>query len=254
MDFKDVAILAARRAGEVIKRYYEEGGYFSVKDKAKCDYVTQVDLEAEEVILTMIKKYFPTHAFITEESSSESAAGDYMWIIDPLDGTTNFLRKIPFFSVSIALADHDKIILGCVYNPLSEELFFAEAEQGAFLNGKKISVSSVAVLEKAIVSQSFDYALEKRRDNLHNINAIFFKAEGLRMMHSTALELCNVACGRTDAHLVSGANSWDIAAGALMIEEAGGKVTQFDGSAWVFKKPRIVASNGLIHDEMRTKL
>ena len=166
-----------------------------------------------------------------------------------MDGTTNFSRNIPLFSVSIALIKRDEIILGSVYNPISRELFFADST-GAYLNDKKINVSSNAKLSSSIVSQSFDYSNEKRKDNLKNIEKIFFKIEGFRLFHSTALELCNVACGKIDGYIVSCANPWDIAAGAFIVEKAGGKVTNFDGSNWNYMKPRIIATNGLIQGEL----
>jgi len=259
MEHKEVVILAALEAGEILQKYYQKSvGFsnlkFSAKDQAGYDYVTEADFASEKTILTTIKNHYPNHNFILEESSTINNCSEYTWLIDPLDGTTNFLRGIPFFSISIALVKTGEIILGCVYNPASKELFFAEKRKGASLNNIKISVSSKNTLSKAIVSQSFDYSNEKRKDNLMNINSLFFNVESLRLFHSTALELCNVACGRVDAHLVSNANSWDVAAGAFIVEEAGGKVTKFDNSSWDFKIPRIVATNKNIHTELTRKL
>ncbi len=254
MGFKEIVISAALKAGEIVKEHYNQNVSFSTKDEESRDYVTKADLASEKIIIAELKSQYSHNNFISEESDVINNNSDYTWIIDPLDGTTNFLRKIPFFSISIALAKADKIILGCVYNPINNELFFAEKGTGAYLNNRKITVSSNNILSKSIVSQSFDYATEERKDNFKNIQALFFYTEGFRIFHSTALELCNVACGRTDAHMVSGANSWDVAAGAFIVEEAGGRVTQFDGSQWNFKIPRIIVTNSAIHSELIRKL
>ncbi|MBL8030973.1 MAG: inositol monophosphatase [Candidatus Doudnabacteria bacterium] len=250
MNFKNVALLAAKKAGAIVKTNYGKKLQVTVKGEAGKDFVTNADIGSEKAIITTIKKAFPDHAILAEESGAHTGTSEYTWVIDPLDGTTNFSRNIPFFSVSIALAKKEEIILGLVYNPILNELFFAEKGSQALLNNKPIFVSERKTLAKSILSQSFDYSNQKRKDNFRNIQKIFFKIEGFRLYHSTELELCNVACGRTEGYMVSSSNPWDIAAGAFIIERAGGKVTNFDGTKWSYKVPRIVATNKRIHKEL----
>ncbi len=250
MNFKSVALLAAKKAGTIIKTNYGKKLQVTVKGEAGKDFVTNADFGSEKAIISTIKKAFPDHAILAEESGAHAGTSEYTWVIDPLDGTTNFSRNIPFFSIAIALARKGEIILGLVYNPILNELFFAEKGSKAFLNNKPISVSERKTLAKSILSQSFDYSNEKRKDNFRNIQKTFFQIEGFRLYHSTELELCNVACGRTEGYMVSSSNPWDIAAGAFIVERAGGKVTNFDGTKWSCQVPRIVATNKRIHKEL----
>lgn len=244
----------AKNAGSLIKKHFEQKLNKTKKDKEERNFVTRADLESEEFIINSIKKEFPDHNILAEESGSLTSLSGFIWIVDPLDGTTNFSRNLPFFTISIALAKNDRVILGIVYQPINDELFYAEKGKGAFLNAKRIIVSENHSLSKSIVSQSFDYSNKKRRDNIKNIQKIFFLIEGFRLLHSTALELCYVASGRYDGYMISSANPWDIAAGALIVEEAGGSVTKFDGTQWELMRPRIVATNGLIHKELLKKI
>lgn len=253
-EYKKVAFTAAKVAGNIVSDFYGKKLRANVKGAAGKDFVTKADLKSEQAIISIIRKHFPLHSILAEESGAHTQDSEYTWIIDPLDGTTNFFRNIPFFSVSIALAKKDRVILGLVYNPILNELFFAEKGVQAELNGKKIHVSDRKTLSVSILSQSFDYSNDKRKDNFKNIKNIFFKVEGFRLYHSTELELCNVACGRTEGYMVSSSNPWDIAAGAFIVEQAGGKVTEFNGSKWSYERPRIVVTNRLIHAELLRNL
>ena len=248
--FKKIAILAAQLAGNTIKYYYGKKLTATSKENIQSNYVTKADLKSEELIIKTILSEFPDHNILSEETGSKIGSSEYTWIIDPLDGTTNFFRNIPIFSVSIALAFKSKVILGLVYNPITEEMFFAQEGTTSTLNNKIIHISNKNKLQSSIVSQSFDYSIAKRKDNFKNIKNIFFKIEGFRLYHSTAIELCYVACGRTEGYIVSGSNPWDIAAGGFILESAGGKVTDFDGGRWSYLIPRIVATNKSIHKEL----
>ena len=253
-NYKDVAIIAAKKAGEVLARYFGQHVTIRAKDDIGRDLVSNADLESEKMIIAEIKKYYPTHNIVAEESAREDNSSDHTWIIDPLDGTMNFLRGFPIFSVSIALALAEDVIVGVVFNPITKDLFVAERGKGAYLCDKEIYVSSRGTLAQAVVAQNIDNSRKQREIYLRNLQNLFQDVEGFRQFHSTALEMCNVACGRSEAFILNGANSWDIAAGALIIEEAGGKVTSFDGSTWCWRRPMLVTSNGLIHQELLKKL
>lgn len=253
-EYRKFATELAKNAGSLVKKHFEQKLDKIKKDEEGRDFVTKADLELEKLIINNIKKEFPDHNILAEESNSLVSPSGFTWIIDPLDGTTNFSRNLPFFTISIALAKNDKVILGVVYNPINDELFYAEKGNGAFLNLKRIIVSKNNSLSQSIISQSFDYSNEKRKDNIQNIQKIFFLIDGFRLLHSTALELCYVASGRYDGYIISSANPWDIAAGALIVEEAGGSVTKFNGAQWELMRPRIVATNGLIHEELLKKI
>lgn len=252
--YKEVALAAAQKAGAILARHVGCHVNIRAKDDIGRNLVSNADLESEKIIIAEIKKYYPSHNIVAEESAREDNSSEYTWIIDPLDGTMNFLRGFPIFSVSIALARGEDVIVGVVFNPITKELFVAERGKGAYLLDKPIHVSSRATLAQAVVAQNIDNSPQKREIYLHNLQNLFQEVEGFRQFHSTALEMCNVACGRTEAFILNGANSWDIAAGALIIEEAGGKVTSSDGGAWCWRRPTLVTSNGLIHQELFKKL
>lgn len=248
--FLVTAIKAARLAGEIILGNL---GKISKKDiglKKASDFVTSVDKESERIIIDTIKENFTDHLFLAEESLKECGKEAYRWIIDPLDGTTNYIHGYPVFSVSIALEYKREIILGVTFDPLKNELFQAEKGAGAFLNSKPIKVSSVN-LEESLITTGFPFRKKEMTDSyLKLFKNIFFKVSDLRRAGSAALDLAYLACGRCDGFFELGLSPWDIAAGSLFIKEAGGVVTDFGGGTKYLLTGNIVAGNPEVHKEM----
>ncbi|HSV43368.1 MAG TPA: inositol monophosphatase family protein [Candidatus Bathyarchaeia archaeon] len=251
MPFKKEAIEAARAAGNIHQDHYIRGTRGRAKT-ASYDLVTEADLESERVIVDVLRRKFPDHNFMSEEQFSQKTASEYTWIIDPLDGTNNFACGIPFFCSSIALVKDGEPILGVVYDVMHDELFVAEKGQGAFLNDKKISVSNALSLPEAMLITGFYYDRGQGMvDTLGNMRKFFEqKVMGIRRFGAAALDLCYVACGRAGGFWEFQLNPWDFAAGMLLVEEAGGKVTGKQGNPVPLEKTYIVASNGHIHAAM----
>lgn len=206
--------------------------------KGATDLVTEVDHQCEEYLVGEIRRWFPSHSILTEESGSLNGGSGDCWYIDPLDGTINYAHRIPIYVISIAWQHAGKIQLGVVYDPSSDECYFAERRKGAYLNGKPIHPSSVTELEKSLHATAFtrrDSNLYER--NLHVFNYLNRSTQGVRRMGCAALETCYVACGKLDAYWFQNMNAWDIAAAMLIVEEAGGKVTSLTGSSDYFKPP-----------------
>ncbi|MCQ9207155.1 MAG: inositol monophosphatase [Omnitrophica bacterium] len=251
--FKKVALEAALKAGKYIGT--RVGKKKKVCYKGEIDVVTDADKRAESIIVGTIKKSFPRHSFLAEENTYAKKDLDFTWIIDPIDGTTNFLHGFPFFCVSIALVYRGKIILGVVYDPTREELFYAERAKGAFLNKKRIHVSAVSRLKKSLVATGFAYDIKRAvNNNVSNFINFLKASQAVRRAGSAALDLCYIACGRFDGFWEFYLNPWDTAAGLLMVEEAGGKATKIDGSAYSIYDKEILASNSKIHREMTMTL
>lgn len=248
---KNVLLEATKKSGEIIQHYFQ--GTFAIKNKDGINnLVTEVDTLSEKKIIETIKAYYPDHSIISEEVGELKQDSDYQWIIDPIDGTVNFAHGIPICCVSIALKHKDDLLLGAVYNPMMNELFFAEKGKGATLNGMPIAVSQKTDFRKACLVTGFPY---KWPDDIrvHPVK-IFerFILEGLpvRRLGSAAIDLCWVACGRFDGFWEYNLSSWDIAAGYLIVQEAGGKITNFNGDAYSVFDKETLATNGRIHDEM----
>jgi myo-inositol-1(or 4)-monophosphatase len=247
--FKEIALAAALKSGEFIKK--SVGKIRRLSYKGKTNIVTDVDKSAERMIIRKIRRSFPGHAILSEESSPAGRPSPYKWIIDPLDGTTNFAHAFPFFCVSIALEKDGRIILGVVYDPLRKELFTAQEGRGSRLNGRPIRVSKVSALSKSFLATGFAYDLEKRSNtNIKNFRNFLKNSLAIRRAGSAALDLSYVACGRFDGFWEIGLHPWDSAAGILIVREAGGVVTGFDRSRFSHYDDKILASNGLIHRQM----
>jgi myo-inositol-1(or 4)-monophosphatase len=243
------AMNVAREAGRVLRDNF--GRKIVVNHKGEIDLVTEIDLAAEKVIKDLISSHYPKHQILAEESGAHTSASEYRWIVDPLDGTTNYSHGLPIFCVSIALELSGNVILGVIYDPMREEMFAAERGGGATLNGRTIEVSSVSQLRKAMLVTGFPYDVQT--DQVNNLDhfANFIKsAQAVRRLGSACIDLCCVACGRMDGFWELKLNPWDMAAGALIVEEAGGRVTRFDGGPFDPFKQEICASNGLLHDQM----
>lgn len=242
----DFAIDLAHRAGALLRAVQEQER--SIEAKGPVDVVTDADRASEALIVGAIRERFPEHAIVAEEGSATAGDGRYQWLIDPLDGTMNYLHGLPIYSVSLALLHHGALQLGVVYDPSRGELFAAERGGGARCNGRALRVSAVAQLERALISTGFAYDRAARPDNnLAEHNRLLLRAQDIRRTGSAALDLCYVAAGRLDAHWELGLKPWDTAAGALIVREAGGQVTDWTGRPWPVGEPRIVASNGHIH-------
>ncbi len=249
MDYLDVARQAALEAGGLLKRYLGKIG--EVKYKAKNSLVTEADRVAEDLIIKTIRESYPTHGIFAEESGIRGQHSDYLWIIDPLDGTTNFIHSYPFFSVSIALEIDGEVNIGLIYDPIKDEMFIGERGRGALMNGKEIVVSDALSVDEGNLCTGFihtaDWMVE---ENLRHFGNFIRRARAVRRDGSAALDLCYVACGRYDGFWELGLNPWDTAAGYLIVEEARGRVTKFGGEAYKINDQEILASNGKIHEEM----
>ena len=222
--------------------------------KGRANLVTQADVACQQAILKIIQKNFPQHDFLAEEQGLKNTGSPWKWVIDPIDGTTNFAHTMPHFSISVALAHKNEIVLGGVYDVCMDELFLARKGKGATLNGKKIHVSRVSKLENALLVTGFPYVRQNRmKELLTRFKNFILACHDIRRLGSAALDMCWVAAGRFDGYWEDTLNPWDISAGKLILEEAGGKVTDFSGKKWknleTFGK-QTLASNGLIHREM----
>ena len=246
--YLDVAIAAARQAGAVVRDGY--GRAVQITHKGAIDLVTDTDKRSETVILGLLRAAFPGHAIDSEESG-QAAGNEFQWLVDPLDGTTNFAHKFPIFSVSIALTQNGRLIAGVVYDPIRDELFTAELGQGARLNGAALHVSATAALDAALLSTGFPYDVRTNpSNNLAEFERFQKSAQGVRRTGSAALDCSWVAAGRLDGFWELRLNPWDVGAGALIAREAGGRVTTYSGDEDFLGKASIVTSNGLIHAEM----
>jgi myo-inositol-1(or 4)-monophosphatase len=243
------AIKAAKEAGKIIIESMESKKIIDYKSAV--NILTDADLKAEKKILSIIKEKFPSHSFYTEEGLGKKTDSDHLWVIDPLDGTTNFYHSFPHFCVSIAHLFKGKVDLGVIFDPIKNELFHAEMEKGAFLNNKKISVSKTTKLSDALLVTGFAYDRKNIKRNL-NINEKFFNTnvQGIRRTGSAALDICYVACGRADGYWEFAIKPWDHAAGFLIVTEAGGKITKIKGENYEVFTNDIIASNSKIHEQM----
>ena len=250
---EQVAIDAALRAGRLLSERFRAGD-LNVEMKGVHDFVTETDREAEKLVLETIRSAFPDHEIMAEESSPQatSMAGGHRWIVDPLDGTPNFIHGVPTFAVSVGVADADGVAAGAIYDPVHRELFHAARGRGAFLDGKPIRVSSPPDMHEALIATGFPFrSLERVDDYLHAFKQFIGTTAGVRRAGAAAIDLAYTACGRYDGFWEFGLSPWDIAAGTLLIQEAGGKVSDFEGGA-AFLEGDVVAASPRIHDAMLT--
>jgi len=245
------AVSAARLAGDIILRNLGQLSPGDVQTKQAFDFVTKVDRWSEAVIVQTIKEKFPHHLFLSEETLRQKGDGLYRWIIDPLDGTTNYIHSYPMFSISIALEHQNRIVLGVVFDPLKDELFHAIKGNGTFLNNGKIRVSQTDILEKSLIATGFPFRKKEMIDNyLEAFRQIFEKVSDIRRAGSAALDLAYIAAGRVEGFFELNLSPWDIAAGSLLITEAGGRITDFGGGEHYLETGNIVAGNADIHPEI----
>ena len=246
----NIAVRAARDAGKLIVPYLDHVDRLPIITKERNDFVTEVDQSAERLIIDTLKQAFPTHAILAEESGS-SDGDEYQWIIDPLDGTTNFLHGFPQFSISIALKHKDKLVLGVVYDPLRQELFTAMTGDGAYLNNRRIRVSKQLGLQGALLGTGFPYKDLRYLDAyLAMLKEMITETAGVRRPGSAALDLCYVASGRIDGFWEIGLNAWDIAAGAIIVREAGGIITDFSANEKYLENGNVIAGNPKVFNQI----
>ncbi len=246
----NIAIRAARAAGDTIVREMDRVSDISADLKGKNDFVSEVDKQAEYIIIETIKNAYPDHAFLAEESG-KSGNSEYIWIIDPLDGTTNFLHGFPHFAVSIALQFKERLDQAVIYDPVKQELFTASQGKGAQLNNKKIRVSPQKTIEGALLGTGFPFKEEHDVDRfIGNFKSFFPEAAGIRRAGAASLDLAYVACGRLDGFWEYDLKPWDIAAGALLVQEAGGINSEISGGVNFLESGNIVSANPKLLKEM----
>jgi len=252
----------AREAGALILGYFHQK--LKIEYKGDADLVTAADRASEKLIRERVAEHFPSHDVLGEEQGLNDRGGEYRWYVDPLDGTTNFAHGYPVFCVSLGLErrsserralEHEgssvaRLVAGVVYDPTRDELFSAEAGGGAHLNGQPMRVSQIAQLKECLVATGFPSHKRHKNPNIHFYHEITLRTHGVRRAGSAALDLCNVASGRFDGFWEFNLNPWDTAAGVLIVEESGGRVTRFDGSAFLLDSSETLASNGLVHDAL----
>ncbi|MGH7198542.1 MAG: inositol monophosphatase family protein [Candidatus Omnitrophota bacterium] len=247
----NVAKRAALAAGKLLMASYGKLTHSQISMKAKNDFVTEIDKKSEKLIISIVKKTFPGHAIQAEESGISLGKG-ILWVIDPLDGTSNYIHQFPFFSVSIGVLENGRPVAAVIYDPVHQELFTAERGKGAFLNGRRIRVTKVRTLADSLMTTGIPFrARERFSQYLASFEKISLSTVGMRRGGSAALDLAYVACGRFDGFWEIDLSPWDIAAGALLIEEAGGKITDVWGQNGHFKSGDTLASNGLIHGQLQ---
>jgi myo-inositol-1(or 4)-monophosphatase len=246
---KRTAIAAAYQGANVLRSYF--GQHPAVQKKGAIDLVTEADTASESVIVEIIRSRFPDHAVLAEEGGASGEGRECQWIIDPLDGTTNFAHQIPIYAISIGFALHGRIVAGVVLNPSSGELFTATADEGARLNGKPIRVSSVASLEDSLLATGFPYNVrDLLPDITRRIQNCLRVAQGVRRLGSAALDLCYVACGRFEGFWEQYLKPWDTAAGTCIAGAAGAVITDFSNQPYPIGGKEILATNGLIHEQL----
>lgn len=247
----DFAIRLARQAGQLLADRLGTRINVSSKGGESINLVTEVDLASEQLIREAIATHYPRHQVLAEEGGLNEKASDYRWVVDPLDGTTNYAHGYPVFAVSIGLEYKGEIILGVVYDPTRDEMFAAERGAGSMLNNRPIRVSQTEKLGSSMLSTGFPYNIRTSElTNLDNWSRFAMTAQAIRRDGAAAIDLCYVACGRYDGFWELNLSPWDTAAGGLIVTEAGGQLSDFKGNEFSNYRPEVVASNGLIHDEM----
>lgn len=246
---RDVARKAALQAGSEVEPLL--GRVLEVRKKGEIDLVTEADFRAEKTIIDTIRRSFARDSILTEETGEYKALPERLWIIDPLDGTINLAHGLPFYAVCIALQVEGRLVLGLVFNPVTDERFEAIEGGGAFLNNARIRVSRVNALVESLVATGFPYSIHEDSPTIiQRLHQVVVRAQGIRRLGSAALDLCYLAAGRFEAFWEQGLKPWDTAAATVIVKEAGGRMTDYDGNPFSPYLPSVVASNGLVHEAM----
>jgi myo-inositol-1(or 4)-monophosphatase len=249
MNFTEIAIEAAGKAGEVLRE--NQNNRMEVVFKGEIDIVTPMDRKSEEIITEHLTGHFPNHSIIAEEGTEDERSNKYIWYIDPLDGTVNYAHHIPWYAISIALFVDDEPLVGVVHNPANGDMFYAEKGNGAYFNGERMKVTDRSEMIETLLCTGFPYYVSSAVDRITtNLKNFLVKTQGVRRYGAAALDLAYVAAGKYDGYWEEGLKPWDTAAGILLITEAGGRVTDYWNKKFNIFGKTIVASNGLIHDEM----
>lgn len=246
--FLETSMSIAREAGALINHFLERRIGFELKGES--DLVTEADRASERLIVERLRNHFPSHGIVAEEGGGHESPSEYRWYVDPLDGTTNFAHGFPVFNVTLALEKAGQIVCGVIYDPTRGEMFAAERGGGAYLNNHRIHVSRCAALESALVATGFPSRKRHLNVNVHFYYQLAMLTHGVRRAGAAAIDLAYVACGRLDAFWEFNLNPWDMAAGSLLVTEAGGRVSDMNGGPEVIRGPHLVADNGLVHDEI----
>jgi myo-inositol-1(or 4)-monophosphatase len=247
-DILSPAAQIAREAGALLMEYFRQ--HVAIEYKGEADLVTIADRKSEALIRQRLREHWPSHDILGEEGGLQDTGSDYRWYVDPLDGTTNFAHGFPVFCVSMGLDYKGKRILGVIYDPTRDELFAAEQGSGAYLNGERIRVSKTENLAECLVATGFPSHKRHKNPNIFFYHQITLRTHGVRRAGSAALDLCCVACGRFDGFWEFNLNPWDTAAGVLIVEEAGGKISDFHGGPFELNSRQTLASNGLVHSAL----
>ena len=247
--FLDVAIETAREAGAILLQEFDRP--VKISYKGEVDIVTQADKRAEQAIVSRLRSHFPKHAIVAEEGGGSESDSPFRWHVDPLDGTTNFAHGYPCFCVSLGLEEAGEPIVGVIFQPVSGEMFTAAKGEGAYLNQKKIEVSKIEKLATSLLATGFPSVKRAQNHNIHYYWDFTLRSHGVRRDGSAAMDLAAVACGRFEGFWEFGLHTWDAAAGILLVREAGGSVTQFNGQPYRLGDRELMASNGRVHEEMK---
>jgi myo-inositol-1(or 4)-monophosphatase len=246
--YLETAIDIAREAGSLLAHYYERRIGYELK--GDYDLVTEADRASEKLVVERLHSYFPSHSVLGEEGGLRDNKSEYCWYVDPLDGTTNFAHGYPMFNVTLALEHNGEMACGVIFDPLRQEMFAAELGGGAFLNGRRIHVSKAEKLEESLLSTGFPSRKRHENVNVHFFHQVAMVTHGVRRGGSAALDLAYVASGRLDGFWEFGLNPWDMAAGMLIVREAGGRTTDMIGGPATLDGPHIAVSNAAIHDQL----
>lgn len=242
------AVEIAREAGALLANYYERRIPFELK--GEFDLVTEADRASERLVVERLRSHFPAHNIVAEEGGGHESASEYAWYVDPLDGTTNFAHSFPMFNVTLGLARAGEVIAGVVYDPIRQEMFTAERGAGAYLNNRRIHVSAVRQLGDSLASTGFPSRKRHHNVNIHFYYQLAMASHGVRRTGSAAIDLAYVACGRLDFFWEFGLKPWDMAAGTLLVQEAGGRTSDMRGGAHTITgSEHLLADNGLLHDQ-----
>jgi myo-inositol-1(or 4)-monophosphatase len=246
--YLETSMEIAREAGALLAAHFERHIGFELK--GEYDLVTEADRASEQLVIDRLRSHFPTHAIVAEECGGHAGASDYCWYVDPLDGTTNFAHGFPMFNVTMALEHSGELIAGVIFDPVRNEMFASERGSGAYLNNRRIHVSTVGRLEEALVATGFPSRKRHLHVNVHFYYQLAMLTHGVRRAGSAALDLAYVASGRLDGFWEFGLNPWDMAAGILLIREAGGKCSDMEGGPANLRGQHLLADNGLVHDQL----